>query len=43
MSHNEKYSFASRTTILLVAALLLMPALASAATHPLFNLGPPAQ
>jgi virulence factor lipase-like protein len=43
MSHNEKYSFASRTAILLVAALLLMPALASAATHPLFNLGSPTQ
>jgi hypothetical protein len=38
MTHNEKYSFASRTTILLVAAVLLMPALAAAATHPLFNL-----
>ena len=43
MTHNEKYSFARRTTILLVAALLLMPALASAATHPLFNLGSPTQ
>ena len=37
-THNEKYSFASRFTILLVAALLLTPALAAAATHPLFNL-----
>jgi dienelactone hydrolase len=43
MTHNEKYSFARRTTILLVAAVLLMPALASAATHPLFNLGSPTQ
>jgi Bacterial virulence factor lipase N-terminal len=34
----EKYSFVRRTTILLVAALLLTPALAAAATHPLFNL-----
>ncbi|MFI5106772.1 MAG: hypothetical protein ACHP79_17755, partial [Terriglobales bacterium] len=35
---NENYSFARRATILLVAALLLTPALAAAATHPLFNL-----
>jgi hypothetical protein len=35
---NEKYSFVRRTTILLVAAVLLTPALAAAATHPLFNL-----
>src|ERR1700704_3310753 len=34
----EKYSFIRRTTVLLVAALLLTPALAAAATHPLFNL-----
>jgi hypothetical protein len=38
MTHNENYSFARRTTILLVAAVLLLPALAAAATHPLFNL-----
>ena len=37
----EKYSFVRRTIILL-AALLLMPALALAATHPLFNLQSPA-
>ena len=36
--HNEQGSFARRTTTLLVAAILLMPALAGAATHPLFNL-----
>lgn len=35
---NEQYSFVRRTTILLVAAVLLVPALAAAATHPLFNL-----
>src|SRR5262249_55792559 len=34
----EKYSFARRGTILLAALILLMPALAAAATHPLFNL-----
>src|SRR5258708_2034930 len=34
----EQNSFASRTTFLLVAAILLVPAMASAATHPLFNL-----
>ncbi|HEU4413361.1 MAG TPA: hypothetical protein VFT65_01165 [Candidatus Angelobacter sp.] len=34
----EKYSFVGRTIIVLVAAIVLMPALASAATHPLFNL-----
>src|SRR5215472_12645531 len=35
---NEKYSSAGRTIVLLVAVVLLMPALAAAATHPLFNL-----
>jgi hypothetical protein len=35
--HTEQYSFVRRSLILLVAALLL-PALAAAATHPLFNL-----
>jgi hypothetical protein len=35
---NEKYSSAIRTIILLAAVILLMPALAAAATHPLFNL-----
>src|SRR5260221_14719363 len=34
----EKYSFLRRAIILLVAAVLLTPALAAAATHPLFNL-----
>jgi hypothetical protein len=34
----EKYSFLRRTVIFLVAAVLLTPALAVAATHPLFNL-----
>ena len=34
----EKYSFVGRTIIVLVAAIVLMPALAFAATHPLFNL-----
>ena len=34
----EKYSFVRRTIILLLAAVLLVPALATAATHPLFNL-----
>ena len=34
----EKYSLPGRTIILLVAALVLMPAMASAATHPVFNL-----
>ncbi len=37
MPQNEKYSFVS-CTIILVLAVLLMPALAAAATHPLFNL-----
>ncbi|HZD96371.1 MAG TPA: hypothetical protein VE133_19060, partial [Candidatus Sulfotelmatobacter sp.] len=35
---NEKYSFVSRTIILLIAAMVFMPVLAEAATHPLFNL-----
>ncbi len=35
---NEKYSSAGRTIILLAAVIVLMPALAAAATHPLFNL-----
>lgn len=34
----EQYSFVRRAIILLVAAALLTPALATAATHPLFNL-----
>jgi hypothetical protein len=34
----EKYSFIRRSSVLLIAAALLMPALAAAATHPLFNL-----
>ncbi|HET9284133.1 MAG TPA: Ig-like domain-containing protein [Candidatus Angelobacter sp.] len=34
----EKYSLPGRIVILLVAALVLMPAMASAATHPVFNL-----
>jgi hypothetical protein len=34
----EKYSFIRRSFVLLIAAALLMPALAAAATHPLFNL-----
>ncbi|HEY1938271.1 MAG TPA: hypothetical protein VGJ33_10085 [Candidatus Angelobacter sp.] len=34
----EKYSLVRRTIILLVAVALLTPALAAAATHPLFNL-----
>jgi hypothetical protein len=34
----EKYSFVCRAIVLLVAAVLLTPALAAAATHPLFNL-----
>src|SRR5215468_7040855 len=38
----EKYSFIRRT-IILVAALVLMPTLASAATHPVFNLQSSAQ
>ena len=33
----EKYSFMSRTIVLLIAAMVLTPALAVAATHPLFN------
>jgi hypothetical protein len=33
----EKYSFLSRTIVLLIAAVVLTPALAVAATHPLFN------
>src|SRR5215467_7651339 len=35
---NEKYSSARRTFILLAAVIVLMPALAVAATHPVFNL-----
>ncbi|HEY7403747.1 MAG TPA: hypothetical protein VIB39_09510 [Candidatus Angelobacter sp.] len=35
---NEKYSSVSRTLVLLAAVIVLMPALAAAATHPLFNL-----
>ncbi|MGC2696595.1 MAG: hypothetical protein WA738_12485 [Candidatus Angelobacter sp.] len=35
---NEKHSFLGRTIIVLVAVIVLMPALAAAATHPLFNL-----
>ena len=42
MPLTEKYSFMRRTIILLVA-ILLIPALASAATHPLFNLQSSAQ
>src|SRR6266700_306807 len=34
----EQNSFVSRTTLLLVAAILLVPSLAAATTHPLFNL-----
>jgi len=34
----EKYSLPGRIIVLLVAALVLMPAMASAATHPVFNL-----
>jgi hypothetical protein len=34
----EKYSFPSRILFLLVASVILTPALAAAATHPLFNL-----
>ena len=34
----EKYSFAPRAIIFLAAVILLLPALAAAATHPLFNL-----
>lgn len=34
----EKYSLPGRIIILLVAALVLLPAMASAATHPVFNL-----
>ncbi|MBZ5505228.1 MAG: hypothetical protein LAO78_07060 [Acidobacteriia bacterium] len=34
----EKYSFVRRAIALLAAAVLLTPALAAAATHPLFNL-----
>ncbi|HKD82470.1 MAG TPA: hypothetical protein VKH81_22465 [Candidatus Angelobacter sp.] len=40
---NEKYSSASRTIVFLAAVVLLMPALAAAATHPLFNLQSTAQ
>src|SRR5215471_15714230 len=40
VTHNEKYSFSCLTTILL-AAVLLIPTLAIAATHPLFNLQSP--
>src|ERR1051326_5735623 len=39
----EQYSFVRRIFVLLVAAALLTPALASAATHPLFNLSSSAQ
>src|SRR5580765_3056321 len=39
----EKYSFIRRSFVLLIPAALLMPALAAAATHPLFNLGSPTQ
>lgn len=35
---NEKYSSVRRTVVLLAAVIVLMPALAAAATHPLFNL-----
>jgi hypothetical protein len=35
---NEKYSFVRRTLVFLAAAVLLTPAIAVAATHPLFNL-----
>ena len=35
---NEKNSFICRTLVLLIAAVLLTPAIAVAATHPLFNL-----
>src|SRR5947209_6906883 len=38
---NEKYSFVSRTMIV-VATIVLLPALAAAATHPVFNLSSPA-
>jgi Bacterial virulence factor lipase N-terminal len=34
---NEKYSFVRRTLVFLAAAVLLTPAIAVAATHPLFN------
>src|SRR6266849_5942679 len=34
----EQNSFVSRTTLLFVAAILLLPSLAAATTHPLFNL-----
>jgi hypothetical protein len=33
----EKYSFMNRTLVLLIAVIVLTPALAVAATHPLFN------
>src|ERR1051326_2804711 len=39
----EQYSFVRRIFVLLVAAALLTPALASAATHPLFNLSSTSQ
>ena len=35
---NEKYSSAGRALILLAAVIIWMPALATAATHPVFNL-----
>src|SRR5262245_34090632 len=38
MTPTEKHSFAGRAIIVLAAVILLMPALAAAATHPLFNL-----
>ena len=34
----EKYSFVRRSFALVIAAVLLTPALAAADTHPLFNL-----
>ena len=37
-TQNEKNSFICRTLFLLIAAVLLTPAIAVAATHPLFNL-----
>jgi Bacterial virulence factor lipase N-terminal len=38
---NEKYSFVSRTVVLVIA-ITLLPAIAVAATHPVFNLNSPA-
>jgi|SwirhisoilCB3_FD_contig_51_989634_length_2281_multi_2_in_0_out_0_1 hypothetical protein len=37
-SPTERYSFFRRTAALVVAAIVLLPAMAAAATHPLFNL-----